>query len=171
MNPKNDLRHPVSFHFSRALEDLVQAYTLEKPGVFLVSCDNNKVTFSRFRPHNVISYGVSYKDSGTGSIRTISQMTQNSIPFTMLFRVKAEKQAAFVVFEDGLELSSDGPTDFVAYFCVKMKELESIALYTISKSGYEISCTENYSTKNVPPAKFCQTVFAFLGGTNNEQQV
>lgn len=153
--------------FPPVLADLVDAYAQEKSSVFHICCDNKKVIFSRFRPHNVLSYGIAYKDARTGSVHTISGHQSNISPFSALFRTKKGRESAYIVFENGLELSSDGSMDFVAYFCVKIRELESAALYTISKCGDDICCTENYSTKHTPPTHFCYATFTLLGGLNN----
>ena len=157
-----------SYGSPSVIEELADAYIQGKSGIFHVTCDNQKVIFSKFRPHEVRSFGIAFKDVQTGVIRTISEHQRTIIPFSILFRTKKGHESACIVFEDGIELSSDGPTDFVAYFCVKMKELEDPVLYTISKHGTDTYCTENLSFKRPLPVHFCYAAFHLLEGLKND---
>lgn len=159
----------TSYQTSRVLEDLVQAYQQDKKGIRYVRFDAGKATFQKCRPHEVLSFGIAYEDHHTGSVRVLMSDKQNVPPFSMIFRTKKSANSVYLVFENGLELSSDGQANFVAFFCVKYKELEDVALYTITKWGTDSCCTENYSTENAPPAHFCCATFALLGGRAYER--
>lgn len=149
---------------SRVLENLVGAYLNDKKGVRYVMYENRTAVFQKCRPHSVLAFGIAHEDPRNGSVRVIMSHDLEIPSFSMLFRSHKSDNSSFIVFEDGLELASDGPYNFAAFFCVKYQELEEVALYTVSKWGTETRCTENYSAHHSPPTHFCETAFAILGG-------
>lgn len=169
-NNPSDRFAPTPRSNSLLIDDLVWAYKQDKKGVRLFRFDGQQAAFLKFRPHSVLSFGLAYEDSRTNSVRFITSQQEAPFPFVLLYRSHKSTNSACIAFHDGTSFTSDDPENFAAFFSVKFQELETPALYTISKWGDNVICTDCYSANQPLPIDFCCITFALLGGAKHDNK-